>query len=91
MSILVANPLQAMATTVQCDAHMLHVFLQDGRQISVPLEWFPRLRNASEKQRKRWKLIGQGIGIRWLEVDEDISVAALLGGSDFGAGDSKAR
>ena len=66
------------AKDVRMDAHMLHVFLQDGRQISVPLEWFTRLRSASEKQRKHWRLIGQGIGIQWPDVDEDISVAALL-------------
>ena len=78
MSILAAKPLQALAKDVRVDAHMLHVVLHDGRQISVPLEWFPRLRAASEKQRKHWRLIGQGIGIQWPDVDEDISVAALL-------------
>jgi hypothetical protein len=57
---------------------MMHVSLQDGRQISVPLEWFPRLRAASDKQWKHWRLIGQGIGLHWPEIDEDISVAALL-------------
>ena len=78
MSILAVKPLQALARDVRFDEHMMHVFLQDGRQISVPLEWFPRLRNASEKQRKHWRLIGDGIGIHWPEVDDDISIAALL-------------
>lgn len=56
----------------------LHVVLADGREISAPLEWFPRLRDANEKQRKNWRLIGQGVGIHWEEIDEDISVKSLL-------------
>ena len=43
----------------------LHFVLADGREISAPLEWFPRLRNANDKQRKNWRLIGKGIGIHW--------------------------
>ena len=78
MDTLGVKPVQAVAKDVYFDEHMMHVFLQDGRQISIPLEWFPRLRNASEKQRKHWRLIGQGIGMHWPEVDEDVSVAALL-------------
>jgi hypothetical protein len=58
----------------------MHVRLLDGREISVPVEWFPRLRDASDKQRKNWRLIGKGIGINWEDIDEDISVAALLKG-----------
>lgn len=56
----------------------LNVVLADGREISAPLEWFPRLRDANEKQRKNWRLIGRGIGIHWEEIDEDISVKSLL-------------
>ena len=56
----------------------LRVVLADGREISAPLEWFPRLRDANAKQRKNWRLIGQGIGIHWEEIDEDISVNSLL-------------
>lgn len=56
----------------------LHVVLADGREISAPPEWFPRLRDANERQRKNWRLIGRGIGIHWEEVDEDISVKSLL-------------
>jgi len=54
------------------------VILADGREISTPLVWFPRLRNANEKQRKNWRLIGSGVGIHWEEIDEDISVESLL-------------
>ena len=63
---------------VRFDGFMMHVLLQDGREVSIPLEWFPTLRNASEKQRKHWRLIGHGVGIHWPDVDEDLSVAALL-------------
>jgi hypothetical protein len=59
------------------DAFVVH--LEDGRSLSVPLVWFPRLRNASPEQRSRWELIGPGFGIRWPEIDEDLSVAGLLG------------
>ncbi len=57
---------------------MLRVNLSDGRDVWVPLEWFPRLRDATPEQRKNWRLIGRGIGIHWEDVDEDISVASLL-------------
>lgn len=57
---------------------MLRVTLADGRELAVPLEWFPRLRDATEKQRGNWRLIGRGQGIHWPDVDEDLSVAGLL-------------
>jgi hypothetical protein len=56
----------------------LKVILADGREISAPLEWFPRLRDANDKQRKNWRLIGKGIGIHWEDIDEDISIKSLL-------------
>lgn len=56
-----------------------YVRLADEREISVPLAWFPRLQNATDEQRDAWELIGQGVGIHWEEIDEDISVAGLLG------------
>lgn len=79
MNISVTKASEAMATEVWFDFHMMHLRLLDGREISVPIEWFPKLRNATEEQRKRWRLIGKGIGIHWEDIDEDISVAALLG------------
>jgi hypothetical protein len=69
---------EIMATDVNFDKNMMHVRLKDGRQISVPLEWFPRLRDATPKQRKNWRLIAKGVGIHWPDLDEDISVSALL-------------
>ena len=57
---------------------MLRVQLSNGREISVPLEWSPRLRDASEKQKATWRLIGKGVGIHWEDIDEDLSVEGLL-------------
>jgi hypothetical protein len=56
----------------------IQVVLADGREVSVPLEWFPRLRNATSAQRTKWRLIGRGVGVHWDEIDEDISVESLL-------------
>jgi hypothetical protein len=58
----------------------LHVDLSDGRRLSVPLAWFPRLLRATPTQRMRWRFIGGGEGIRWDEIDEDLSVRGLLSG-----------
>lgn len=60
----------------------LVVLLTDEREISVPLRWFPRLLKANDEQRAAWRLIGDGEGIHWEEIDEDISVAGLLGVED---------
>lgn len=54
------------------------VSLADGREIAVPLDWFPDLAAASPKDRKSWQLIGGGLGIRWETIDEDVSVESLL-------------
>jgi hypothetical protein len=78
MRTLVSKESEAAAADVRFDKKMMHVRLRDGREISVPLEWFPRLREASPKERKNWRLIGRGIGIHWPDLDEDISVSALL-------------
>ena len=59
----------------------LIVTLGDGRRIATPLSWFPRLDSADPEQRANWSLIGDGEGIRWEEVDEDLSVAGLLEGT----------
>lgn len=58
----------------------LRVDLSDGRSLSVPLEWFPRLQCASSDERKGWRLIGHGEGIHWDTLDEDISMDGLLAG-----------
>jgi len=58
----------------------LHIVLADGREIDAPLEWFPRLRDASEADRNNWRFIGNGIGVHWPSIDEDISVNTLMRG-----------
>ena len=73
-----AIKVEALAIEVSFTPDSLHVVLADGREVSVPLEWFPRLRKATEEQRKNWRLIGRGIGIHWESIDEDISVESLL-------------
>ena len=70
--------LDATAVDVTTDESSLRVVLADGREMTVPLEWFPRLRDATPEQRANWRLIGRGRGIHWADVDEDISVAGLL-------------
>jgi hypothetical protein len=72
------NSSEALATEVSCSDDALTVVLDDGRTVSVPLAWFPRLLNATPKQREDWELIGGGVGIHWEAVDEDISVASVL-------------
>ncbi len=67
-----------LALKVWFSKDMLYILLQDGREIGVPLLWFPRLRKATMDQLNNWKLIGNGVGIHWEGIDEDISVAALL-------------
>jgi hypothetical protein len=62
----------------------LTVDLSDGRTISVPLAWFPRLLHATAKERKNWRIIGKGHGIHWEDLDEDISVENLLSGKASG-------
>jgi hypothetical protein len=57
---------------------VMQVDLTDGRQIRVPVEWFPKLRDASSKQRQNLRLIGKGIGIHWPELDEDVSLKGML-------------
>lgn len=57
----------------------LLIVLSDGRELSAPLAWFPRLRDATPEQRQNWAPIGSGHGIHWPDLDEDISVRALMG------------
>lgn len=75
-----ALELTPLATDVEVTADRLTVELADGRSISVPLVWFPRLLKAELGARNHWELIGDGDGIHWPELDEDISVAGLLRG-----------
>lgn len=71
----------AVARKVHFDNERMYVTLTDEREISVPLKWFPILQHATPEQRNQWKLVHDGIGLRWEEIDEDISVKGLLGPS----------
>lgn len=77
MNISVAKK-EPRAAEVTITEEALRVRLADGREVSVPLEWLPKLRDASPKARQNWRLIGGGIGIHWEELDEDLSVEGLL-------------
>src|SRR5437899_2249372 len=66
---------------VRFTADSISVDLADGRTISVPLVWFPRLLDATKKQRARWEICGGGYGIHWPEIDEDLSTEGLLRGA----------
>ena len=66
---------------VQFTEDSLSVSLRDGRTISVPLAWYPRLLNATPEQRKNWKVAGGGYGIHWPDLDEDLSTEGLLRGA----------
>jgi hypothetical protein len=77
MSILEIK-VEPFAVDVAFTADDLVVRLADGRQVSVPLGWFPKLLNAASEQRRDWRLIGNGIGIHWPLIDEDVSVSVLL-------------
>jgi hypothetical protein len=72
--------LDALAKAVTFDSDNFWVELVDGRQLGVPLAYFPRLARASSAQRKKYIISGGGIGLHWDELDEDISVPALLVG-----------
>ena len=79
MSFLAAAA-DARVKTVAMDEYRLSVELMDGRMISVPLAWYPRLAKASSAQRANWELAGGGYGIHWPDVDEDLSTEGLLRG-----------
>lgn len=77
MTTLVNNKL-VKATDLSITEDSLKVYLEDGREITVPIEWFPKLRDATPEERNNWRFIGKGIGIHWESLDEDISVKGLL-------------
>lgn len=84
MNSLATNIDPPVATNVEVTEDTLTVDLEDGRTISVPIEWFPRLINATPVERADWRLIARGAGIHWESLDEDISSSALLAGVPSG-------
>ncbi len=77
MSILTFSK-SSNAVSIRFDEIQLHVILEDGRELSIPIDWFPSLRDATQEQRENWRFIGDGEGIHWEELDEDILIEGLL-------------
>jgi hypothetical protein len=73
-----AGKVEPLAREVSFTDEAIRVVLVDGREISAPLQRFPRLLKTTREQRNQWELIGDGIGIHWPQVDEDIEVESLL-------------
>jgi hypothetical protein len=80
MSILAVGP-DERVVDVKLTKDTLSVDLRDGRTITVPLAWFPRLFSATASQRKNWRVAGGGFGMHWPDVDEDLSTEGLLRGA----------
>lgn len=80
MSTLTLN-VEPIVVDVSVSDDSLHVVLEDGRELSVPVAWYPRLRAGDPAARRNWRLIGRGEGIHWPELDEDISARGLLAGN----------
>ena len=74
----------ATAKAVRVTREALIVELHDGRTVSVPVAWYPRLAHGSMKERQQWELIGPGIGVHWPALDEDVSIDGLLKGAPSG-------
>ncbi len=88
MNILAVEKKLPNAEDVRVTEDTLSVDLSDGRTISVSLEWFPRLVQATAEERNNWRLIGRGHGIHWEDLDEDIGVEGLLAGKPSGESQS---
>jgi hypothetical protein len=84
MTISASELREALAQRVSLSDDSLLVDLSDGRTITVPLTWFPRLAHGTRAERANWRLIGGGEGIHWPDLDEDISVESLLAGRRSG-------
>ena len=84
MNTLAVEIRMSEALNVLLTDDTLSVDLSDGRSISVPLAWFPRLLHSTEQERNNWRLIGRGQGIHWEDLDEDISIEGLIAGRPSG-------
>ena len=80
MSSSTVEAREALDSSVEISEDTLCVELADSRTIAVPLAWYPRLAHATSEERTSWRLIGNGLGIHWPAIDEDISIANLLAG-----------
>ena len=77
-------PQTDLARTVRFTNERLIIELTDGREIAVPLTWYPRLEHATPNERANWELIGRGDGMHWPHLDEDVSVEGILAGRPSG-------
>lgn len=84
MTTLAIEARWTSATNVEITDESLVIDLEDGRTISVPLAWYPRLLHATPEERNNWRLIGRGEGIHWPDLDEDVSVENILLGKASG-------
>ena len=91
MSISATSPVTCLVTNVVATSDTLTAELDDGRTISVPLTWYPRLMDATDEERKNVQLIGNGEGMHWPDLDEDISVENMLLGRPSGESSSSLR
>ena len=80
MNSLATNQIEIRATAVRVSDDALIIDLTDGRMVSAPLAWYPRLLHGTATERQEHQLIGQGLGIHWPQLDEDISVEGILAG-----------
>jgi hypothetical protein len=78
MSILNDRPVQVVAMEIWFTEDKLYARLSDGREIGIPLEWFPRLKNAEAHKRSNRRFIGGGVGVHWPPLNEDIAVRSLI-------------
>jgi hypothetical protein len=79
-------PSSALAKHVDFDDATMSVTFTDGRVLTVPLNWFPALRNASPEQRAKYEIGGGGVSLHWPDIDEDLSIAGLMAGVDRNSG-----
>ncbi|MBM3888605.1 MAG: DUF2442 domain-containing protein [Verrucomicrobia bacterium] len=84
MTTLAIDRTMTRATSVRVTEDTLVIDLADGRSVSAPLAWYPRLMQGSLAERGNWRLIGGGEGIHWPDLDEDISVEGILAGKPSG-------
>ena len=84
MSTSTVELADSFAKDVRLSGDTLSLDLADGRTVSMPLDWYPRLLHATEEERGNWRLLGQGMGIHWPDLDEDISVEGILLGKPSG-------
>ena len=91
MNTLINEIHDSKVLTVEITDNELIVGLNDGRTIAVPIAWYPRLLHATQEERNHWRLIGDGNGIHWEDLDEDISVQHLLAGIASGESQKSLR